>query len=171
MTDVTGHAFGQEPNVFNEQPCFVEFAATDMTRFGAICAAFAALKHDKQVNSWRDDEDWLELFDDAALSQFWWPTPEEREAWRNRWEAAPVPERLNDPSYTSPSWDFLSMIEAFENGEYGLVACRVVEGTRARLEFDPDAFPYGGTGCFRMLVRAFGFQVTGEDDGTGNQAL
>jgi hypothetical protein len=142
-----------------------------MTQFDALCAAFAALQHDKRADSWRDDEDWLEVFDDAALSQFWWPSQEEHEAWRRRWEAAPVFQRLHDPSFWPPSWDFLSMIEAFKNGEYGLVACRLVEPGRARLEFDPDAYPYGGTGCMHMLIRAFGFQVTGEDDGTGYRTL
>jgi hypothetical protein len=157
--------------MFNPQPCFVEFVVSDTTRFNALCTAFAAIQHDKRADSWRDDEDWLAVFDDAALAHFWWPTVEEREARRKRWEAAPVSERLNDPSFEPPSWDFLSMIAAFKNGEYDLVACRLVEQGRARLEFDPDAFPYGGTDCFHMLVRAFGFQVMGEDDGTGYQAL
>lgn len=157
--------------MFNPQPCFVEFTVADKTRLDGLCTAFAALQHDKQTDSWRDDEDWLSVFDEEALSHFWWPTPEEHEMWRKRWEAAPVPQRLNDPSFLPPSWDFLSMIDAFKNGEYDLVSCRMVGPDQGRLEFDPDAFPYGGTGCFHMLIRAFGFQVTGEDDGTGYRTL
>jgi hypothetical protein len=155
----------------NTEPCFVEFAVDDQARFDALCTAFAGLKHDKDADSWRVEEDWLELFDDAALAQFWWPTPEELNAYRERWESAPVPQRLYDPSFHPPSWDFSSMIEAFKNGDYTLVACRLAPEGRARLEFDPHGYPYGGTGCFHMLIQAFGFGVTGEDDGTGFQLL
>jgi hypothetical protein len=153
------------------KPCFVEFAVGDMARFDTLCAAFAAVKHDKDADSWRAEEDWLEVFDDVALAHFWWPTAEERNAFWARWEAAPVPQRFADPSLQPPSWDFLSMIEAFQDGEYTLLACRLVEEDRARLEFDPEAYPYGGTGCFHMLIQAFGFRVIGEDAGTGFRML
>lgn len=157
--------------MFNVAPCFVEFSVTDSARFDQLCAAYAALRHDKQSDSWRDDENWLEVFDDEALAQFWWPTLEERAAHVARWEAAPVSQRLHDPSLKPPSWGFLSMIEAFKNGEYDLLACRLLEDGHARLEFDPHSYPYGGTGCFHMLIQAFGFRVTGEDDGTGFQTV
>ncbi len=56
---------------------------------------------------------------------------------------------------------------AFENGEYDLFSCRLISQDRARLEFDPLAYPYGGTDSLQMLIRAFGFHILAEDDGTG----
>jgi hypothetical protein len=146
---------------------FIEFAIDEATRFEALCAAFAALKHDKEAEVFRDEEDWLLLFDDEALAQFWWPTADEQAAHAARWRAAPVEQRLSDPSYWPPSWDFLSMIDAFKHGEYALVACRMIDGGRARLDFYANAYPYGGTGCMKMLIKAFGFRVIAEEDGTG----
>jgi hypothetical protein len=146
---------------------FIEFAVDDATRFATLCAAFTVLKHDKEAEVFRDEEDWLLLFDDAALAHFWWPTAEEQAVHVARWHATPVEQRLSDASYWPPSWDFLSMIDAFKNGDYALLACRMIDDGRARLEFSAYAYPYGGTGCMNMLITAFGFRVIAEDDGTG----
>ena len=148
-------------------PCFVAFKVDNVARFEALRAAYEAIKHDKDTDEWRVEEDWLSFFDDEALAYFWWPTKEETEAYWARWWGTPIPQRWTDPAVQAPSWDFLSMIDAFKNGEYELQACRLVDEGHGQLEFDPWAFPYGGTGCMRMLIRAFGFEVTAEEDGTG----
>lgn len=54
-----------------------------------------------------------------------------------------------------------------EHGDYDLIGVRSLENHRARLEYDPHGYPYGGTGALRALVRAFGHRVIGMDDGTG----
>jgi len=149
---------------------FIDFLVHDADRFASLQAAFEALKHDKGADSFRDDEDWLSLFDDEALAQFWWPSTEERMAHAERWQATPVAQRLSDPSLRPPSWDFLSMIDAFKNGEYALVSCRMVDHAQARLEFYPYAYPYGGTGCMKMLIKAFGLRVIAESDGARGEA-
>ena len=41
----------------------------------------------------------------------------------------------------------------------------------ARLNFDALAYPYGGVGGLVALVEAFGFMVTGIEDGTGYFAV
>lgn len=150
-----------------DHSCFVEFAVDDTRRFEALCAVFAAIKHDKEAGQFRDEADWLAFFDDEALSQFWWPTAAERAAYTERWQAASVEQRWSDPSLSPPSWDFASLFMAFENGEYDLFSCRLISQDRARLEFDPLAYPYGGTDSLQMLIRAFGFHILAEDDGTG----
>jgi len=147
----------------------VEFAVHNAGRFGALCAVFEELKKDKYADSFREDEEWFALFDQEALSHFWWPSPEELVEWRQRWEAASVEERFSDPSFLPPAWDFLSMIDAFKNGEYELLACRMITADRARLEFNSFAYPYGGTGSMKALIEAFGFTIIGEDEGTGYQ--
>ncbi|MGH2502535.1 MAG: hypothetical protein ACRDID_08485 [Ktedonobacterales bacterium] len=153
------------------EPCFVEFAVNDDDRFAALSTVFEAIKHDKDSEEFRDDADWLEFLDDAALSHFWWPTAAEYAAHTERWQAASVDQRFQDPSLTPPSWDFSSLFMAFADGEYELISCRRTAEDRARLEFDPYAYPYGGTGCMRMLIQAFEFHIVGEDDGTGYHAL
>lgn len=144
--------------------CFVEFAVDNTARYASLSAVFAALKHDKDIGSFRDDADWLEFFDDEALSRFWWPTREERVEWEIRWQAAPLDERL---LLEPPSWGFGSLFEAFANCELELISCHMIDTERARLEYNPLAYPYGGTGCIRMLIVAFGFRIISEDDGTG----
>lgn len=152
-------------------PCFVEFAVDDASRFEALCAVFDAIRHDKEAGAFRDEADWLVFFDDNALSHFWWPTAAEYVAYTERWQAASVEQRMSDPALSPPAWDLGSLFMAFENGEYDLLACHPIEGGRARLEFAPLAYPYGGTDCMQALIAAFGFRILAEDDGTGYQVF
>ncbi|WP_413256424.1 hypothetical protein [Floridanema fluviatile] len=134
--------------------------------FDSLCRIFQEIKRDKDTNKWRNEEDWLAFFDEQALSTFWWPTEEEQAEWLRNWEATPVPQRWTEPSLETP-WDFESMIDAFKNGEYELISCRMISSDLARIEFNPLAYPYGGTGCIQALIESFGFLIVGEDDGTG----
>ncbi|MEH2109248.1 hypothetical protein [Nostoc sp.] len=59
------------------------------------------------------------------------------------------------------------MFDAFQNGEYQLIACRMVSANRAKIEFEPFSYPYGGTGAIQALVESFDFVILAEDDGTG----
>ncbi|MEH2393197.1 MAG: hypothetical protein V7K21_16610 [Nostoc sp.] len=146
--------------------CFVEFQVDDFTRFNALCEVFNEIKKDKDNNYWRNEEDWLIFFDRKALSNFWWPSEEEKTEHYRRWFATPVEQRWTDPSLKTP-WDFESMFDAFENGEYQLISCSMVSADRARLEFEPFSYPYGGIGAIQALVESFDFVILAEDDGTG----
>lgn len=136
--------------------CFVEFTVDDQSRFESLCRVFNALKHDKQKQlasedesekerAFRGDNEWLEFFDTEARSYFRW-----------------------SPLESDHAWSLPDMIFAFQNGEYELVACRMITSRQARLEFFPFAFPYGGTECMKVLIEAFGFQITGENNGTAH---
>ncbi|MEH1811042.1 MAG: hypothetical protein V7K26_00650 [Nostoc sp.] len=57
------------------------------------------------------------------------------------------------------------MFDAFQNGEYQLIACRMVSADRAKLEFEPFGHPYGGTAAIQALVKSFDFVIFAEDDG------
>ena len=72
----------------------------------------------------------------------------------------PVDVRLRDPSFRPPAWDFRSLIEAFRNGDYDLLGCQRASSETGRLAFEPFGWPYGGTGCMRALIEAFGHRVT-----------
>lgn len=144
-------------------PLSVEFEVADDDRFTRLAAVFDALRTAKRDDDWRDDDNWLAFFDAQSRAAFWWPTPEEREDWTRRWFATPVPERFTDPSLVTP-WDFGSMIDAFRNGDYDLVGCERISPHAGRLVFNPLGWPYGGTGCMRALVEAFGHRVTAEPE-------
>jgi hypothetical protein len=121
-----------------------------------------------QGPAFRSENEWRVLFDNEAPDYFRkWSTPGEREAFLQDWESRPVAIYSNmDPKKERP-WDLSVMLRTFENGEYALIACRIVNDNVAHLEFDPLAYPYGGTDCMKQLIMAFGFDVIGEDDGTG----
>lgn len=146
--------------------CFIEFKVDDKNRFKDLCRVFEEIKKDKDADSFRNEQQWLAFFDDDARSHFWQPTQEEYNDWLLRWYATPVEQRWTDPSLKTP-WDFNSMFDAFQAGDYNLIACRMISSDLARIEFDPYGYPYGGTGCMKALIESFGFSIIAEDDGTG----
>ncbi|MGC4005744.1 MAG: hypothetical protein QM811_22535 [Pirellulales bacterium] len=127
--------------------------------FRRLVTVFDALRAAKLADDWRDDEYWLGFFDTEARSRFWWPTPTELKDWNQRWFSTPVPQRFTDPSLVVP-WDFGSMIDAFRAGDYDLLECERISPLAGRFVFDPHNWPYGGTGCMRALIEAFGHRVT-----------
>jgi len=64
-----------------------------------------------------------------------------------------------EPGLQHP-WMFDSMIDASKQGEYELLACRLVAPTIAHREFNPFAYPYGGTGCMKALEAAPSERIT-----------
>lgn len=166
-------------------PCFIDFRVTDQERFQVLCRAFEILKQEKlhllaatfeeeNAETENNQEQTLQklvdimfdVFDEQALSHFWCPSRQERDAYCKQWRVLPEPQRFTD-STLNPHWDFESMIDSFLNGEYELVSCSLWTPDTGVLEFFPLAFPYGGTGCMKALIEAFDFRVLGEDDGTG----
>lgn len=143
---------------------YLEFRVNDVARLRALQRLFERLKADKCAQiAWHED-DYLVYFDQAALAYFWFPSPEEWAAWHHRWLATPPALRQHDPALT-PRWTFGSMIEAIFSGEYALDACEMQDATTARLTFDAEAYPYGGTGSLQALIEAFGFTVLWIDNG------
>ena len=143
----------------------ITFRISSDERFAKLVNVFEALREaEKGGNSPApDDAYWRQFFDEGALAHFWWPTPEELADWERRWFSTPVARRWIDPSLQTP-WAFDSMIEAFYNGEYELLSCERVSDSEGRLTFDPQAWPFGGTGCMKALVEAFDCEVTGEQN-------
>jgi hypothetical protein len=135
----------------------IDFLVHDSERFDALVRAFEALKHDKEIEQQRDEEDWLLYFDDEALTHFWWPTAEERRAYWLRYQTAPRAEVFQDEP--QPPWDLLSMIDAIYNGDYALISCVLTSPDTGRLEFYPYGWPFGGTESLHALVEAFGFEM------------
>jgi hypothetical protein len=150
---------------------FVEFAVHDPERFRALQRVFQALKKDKDAARFRNPDEWLGVVTDEVKARFAGADERAREAHDLAKEIDPRPIRITPTSETlGLRWDFFSMIDAFENGEYELRSCEMVGASVARWSVYALAYPYGGVGCMVALIEAHGFRVTGIDDGTGYMA-
>lgn len=151
---------------------FVEFVVHDPARFRALQRVFEELKKDKAADRFRASDDWLGVVDAEARARFTGANTPTREAREVAMELDPRPIRITPTSKTTGLvWDFFSMIDAFQNGEYELRSCDMVGPTTARWNFFALAYPYGGVGCMVALIEAHGFRVTGINDGTGYRAM
>ncbi|MEH7459022.1 hypothetical protein CON65_11245 [Bacillus pseudomycoides] len=142
--------------------CYFEFLIHKEAYFHKLRECFYKLKEEKEkemIDS--SDSMWLEYFDEDVLKQFWWPTEEELHNHWILWEQTPVEERLREPKLETP-WDFESMIDTFACGEYELVFCEKVSNNIGRIEFYPNAWPYGGSDVFRALIEYSGFKIIDE---------
>lgn len=106
------------------------------------------------------------MFTSEDLDAFWWPTDAELTAWNKFWFETPLPHR-HSPQMATPPWDFMSMIDSILGAEYWLAGLSGSEDGVLALNFEPEAWPYGGTGALRALVRALGHTIVGftGDDG------
>lgn len=173
--------------------CFIKFRVMDQERFQLLAHAFEVLKQEKHKlteAAFGDNEGHIpednekhydtlheqalrkltdslfDLFDEQTLAHFWWPSKQEAQDYWQRWLATPKEQRFTDPALNI-SWDFESIIDSFLNGEYELLACRLLTSDIGMFEFLPFAFPYGGRDCMKALIGAFDFPIIGEDYGTG----
>ncbi|MES2981218.1 MAG: hypothetical protein V4727_02805 [Verrucomicrobiota bacterium] len=144
------------------EPFCIKFTCPDSERLEAAEKVFTRIQECKSNGEWPDDIDsWKPYFDNRALAHFWWPTDAELDDWKRRYLAAPVDKRHTDPSLEHP-WDFLSMIDAFKNGEYELESFESAGAGLGMLTYEPFSHPFGGTGCMRAFIEAFDMTVTEE---------
>ncbi len=113
---------------------FIEFSVQNAERFSALQKVFNEIKHDKDADDWRTNDELLQFFDAESLSHFYWPLSDERlqrlEDLRTR------PTIITPTEHTAgETWDFDSLIDALVNGEYELQSCEMVDPTQARLNF------------------------------------
>lgn len=142
---------------------YIEFVVPDSTRFENLQSVFNELKNSKDNNSFKEDDFYLNFFDDEAKSYFGWYSEEENFEWSNKWFATPIEQRWNNPDLQR-KWDFASMIDAFKCGEYELISCEMISKDLARMKYDPWAYPYGGTRFMKALIESFGFEVTKDEN-------
>ena len=136
----------------------VSFELESEERFERLSAFVRALAHSKAEDDFHDDAYWERFLDERSRAAFWWPTAAEAEDWERRWSATPVDRRWTDPSLKTP-WVFGSLIDAVERGEFENLACRRTDEGGA-IEFQPCAWPFGGTAWMRALIEAYGGRVT-----------
>jgi hypothetical protein len=147
-------------------PCFVKFEIVSADSFDRLSQVVAELAGAKRSGEAREVESWRASFAPGELAAFWSPDEDEMRQWNEFWFSTPLPKR-HSPEMPMPPWDFASILDAVLGAEYDLLGVRRVSPTIGHLEFEPDAYPYGGTGALRALIAAFGHRIVGMDDGTG----
>jgi hypothetical protein len=144
--------------------CYLKFKVADDKRFTALERVVGELIIEGTSESKRSEDEWKSFFDESAFKSFWWPSDEERKEWEKVWFRTPYQERHK---ILPTRWDFGSMIETIISNEWLLVGIRKLSTNEAIIEFDPQAYPFGGTNCLVALAESFGHQVIERDDGTG----
>lgn len=138
----------------------VRFAIHSPGRFELLRALYAEIKRDKDADQFRGLEEWSRMVPDEIKGRFAWPAPGEQGPRLDLKEsvATAIPEPFRQ---LAARWDFDSVFEAFESGEYDLLGCESVGPGVGEMHIDPHAYPYGGVGPFIALAEAFGFTVLG----------
>ncbi len=149
---------------------YIEFVAHSQERLRQLQRVVIELQRGKTAAEQGPEGEFQRLFDEEALSHFAWPTPTQRAQRLNDLRTRPVVLTPTDQAI-GQRWDFDSMVQAIMEAEYDLLACEPSPGGKARLSFRAQAYPYGGVGALVALVEAFGFTVTGIEDGTGPIAV
>jgi hypothetical protein len=145
--------------------CHIEFEPKDEPSLRRMSALFGMIKAAKESGETGDDSPFVAYLTEAERAYFWNPTPEEQAQWNEEWFSTPLPKR-HSPEMVLPQWHLESMLDAFWNGDYDFVAI-VEESGRHYLAFNPNGYPYGGTGSMVAFVECFGHRVVGIEDGTG----
>lgn len=147
--------------------CYVAFEIAGEDALQRLTKVVAAIAADRSSGEHRDENTWSEFLTEQELATFWRPDDAERAEWEEFEQSARLTAKA-DEELPEPPWDFLSLFSMLTQfGDFELIGVRRIDDTRGVLEFDPEGDPFGGTGVLRALVRAFGHNVTGYDDGTG----
>ena len=136
---------------------YIEFKVNNSARFKLLQKVFQKIKADKDIDSFQNDEIYLQFFDEKAKSYFGWYSEEENREWSKKWFSTPLEVRWTDPDLKR-KWNFNSMVESFKDAEYELLSCEMISDKNARINFNPFAFPYS-IGCLQALIESFGFEV------------
>ncbi|MDO3620780.1 hypothetical protein Q3O98_06695 [Ralstonia pseudosolanacearum] len=123
--------------------CCVVFESNGERALQRLTEFFDLVKAAKDSDEPADESKLSAYLTEGERSYFSNLTAEEAAEWNEYWFSTPLPKR-HSPEMPTPQWDFGSMLDAFWNGDYDLVAIRAQE-TRHALEFNPHGYPYGGT--------------------------
>jgi hypothetical protein len=145
---------------------YIEFSVDSDARLKKLQTVVAVLQAQKRGQPRKSTAELEAIFGSDALAHFDRPGAAAREQRRHDLETKPVVE-LPTENAAGARWDFDSMIHSIMDGDYDILGCDRVDGDTARLNIYADAYPYGGVGGLVAVVEAFGFRVTGIDDGTG----
>lgn len=139
----------------------IRFAVTDKANFVSLAALFDRLRADKTAGIAGTPELWKTLFPNDVKTHF---GPPDDAARRMRITDLP-PVIIGDPSdQLGATWDFYRVFEAIEEGDYDLLACKMVTADTAEIHINPHGYPYGGVGPFIALAEAYGYRILGVNE-------
>lgn len=144
--------------------CFIEFSPPDdshVLRTIECVNHVAALKRDEEL----DEESIARALREEERAYFRALTPEELSDWNHLWFSTPLPQR-HSPNMPTPGWDLGSMAESIADAEFEISGVTTEQG-RYYLTFEPESYPFGGTGCLVALLQCLGNQVLSVNNGTG----
>lgn len=141
----------------------VRFRIDRQDLFPALLAMFDELKQAKDSGRFGEADRWAERLAPEARTHFDWPSRQEQK--EHAAVRASHPVAITEPADAlGQGWDFPSLLAAIESGEYSLTEIvQLADGT-AELRINPEAYPYGGLGCFIALVEAHGMYVLGVNE-------
>lgn len=143
--------------------CSVAFVAVNAANLARTKTILDQIRFCKQEGQTLDNATFSAALTDTERSFFWAPTTEEMAEWNALWFNTPLPERHR---MSRPQWDMGSMLDSLADGEYVLVGIEERDGS-LHLLFDPQAYPFGGTGCMVAFLECFGHTIISVNDGTG----
>lgn len=146
-------------------PLYVEFRVHDPSRLAGLCRIVDAIAEAKEREQFPEPEAWKELVDEQTL--VWFVQPGTGGAAGAGGDSPGASSGVGG----SGRWPFRNVFETLGHVEYVPVACRLITEGVGRIEFEPWAFPYGGTGSLHALIRSFGFELIGENAGFGFEPL
>ncbi len=132
---------------------YIEFPLNDENRFGDLLNVYNQISLSKKSTDYRSDAYWLDLFPDYALEHYYFSDS----------DLKPGFETAADKDET---WHFYSMIEYLvENLDVELMDIKKIDGSKGRLDFMANGYPYGGISGLIMFLNSFGFKACKIDEG------
>lgn len=152
------------------EPCYIEFFGNNEHNISKLNNIVEIIDNDKRNQIKEIDKKWIKLLTDNELAHFWWPNEEQYEEIKKRWGDVYI-KISPDINNLQKDWDIYSMFEALKDGEYEFLGIQKIGNNHFKLEFNPLAYPFGGTDSICKLISCFGFKVIAKDDGTGRLIL
>jgi hypothetical protein len=150
--------------------CYVEFNKKNNEKLKRLVGIVEIMKKDIAEGKTNIDEEWIKLFTDDELDQYWWPNVDQYDEVKKLIGDFLI--KLSDKKDNPrEDWDIYSMFEAISGSEYELIGIREISMDVYRLEFNPYSYPYGGTQSLQKLISSLGHIVVAVDDGTGRISI
>src|SRR5689334_14707483 len=103
--------------------CHVEFESNGEKALQRLAEFFDLVKAAKDSDEPADESQLSAYLTEAERAYFSNLTAEEMAEWNEFWFSTQLPKR-HSPEMPTPGWDFASMLDAFWNGDYDLIAIR-----------------------------------------------
>ena len=149
--------------------CYVEYRATEVVA-KRVSEVYSVIRADLASEKCTRDVEWFHLFSDEELKYFWFPNAKEWVQLKKVWGDLPVILSEENPNPRGEwEWDIYSMFDALVDGEYvlGNISKESKDELIYRMNFFPEAYPYGGTLAIEALVESLGGVIQAKDDGAG----